>query len=176
MPRKKGAKVRTAVCLHSLKNDSCFVYILGVGYSSYEDHHKYWDVNAYVAAQKEKDKRILVILRKIYLEMKHLCYRTPETGDETNSLSDLYSILEGSALIPFLESKLQATSFLEICNHSNIYYSVIKIIREMVQIPRLVPLLGPLSDQPRSLQALLSALETQAQHFLDKIDKLLSFA
>ena len=46
-------------------------------------------------------------------------------------LSDLYAVLEGSALIPFLESKLQANSFLEICSHATVYRYVVHIIREL---------------------------------------------
>ena len=46
-------------------------------------------------------------------------------------LSDLYAVLEGSALIPFLESKLQANSFLEICNHATVYRYVVYIIKEL---------------------------------------------
>ena len=45
--------------------------------------------------------------------------------------TDLYAVLEGSALIPFLESKLQANSFLEICSHTNVYRCVINIIKEI---------------------------------------------
>jgi hypothetical protein len=48
-----------------------------------------------------------------------------------NPLSDLYAVLEGSALIPFLESKLQANSFLEIGRHTAVYKMVIGIIREL---------------------------------------------
>lgn len=46
-------------------------------------------------------------------------------------LSDLYAVLEGSALVPFLESKLQANSFLEICSHTSVYKCVVNIIREI---------------------------------------------
>lgn len=46
-------------------------------------------------------------------------------------LSDLYAVLEGSALVPFLESKLQANSFLEICSHTSVYRCVVNIIREI---------------------------------------------
>ena len=60
---------------------------------------------------------------------------TSSSSDENSSpidpVSDLYAVLEGSALIPFLESKLQANSFLEICNHSSVYRCVINIIREL---------------------------------------------
>ena len=58
------------------------------------------------------------------------------TDESTSSspidpLSDLYAVLEGSALIPFLESKLQANSFLEICSHATVYRYVVHIIREL---------------------------------------------
>ena len=42
----------------------------GVGYSSYQQ--KGWDVKAYMAAQKEKDKQIMLVLDKIYNELKKL--------------------------------------------------------------------------------------------------------
>ena len=42
----------------------------GVGYSNYLQ--KGWDVKAYMAAQKEKDKQIELVLGKIYQELKKL--------------------------------------------------------------------------------------------------------
>ena len=42
----------------------------GVGYSSYQQ--KGWDVKAYMAAQKEKDKQIELVLDKIYQELRKL--------------------------------------------------------------------------------------------------------
>ena len=42
----------------------------GVGYSSYQQ--KGWDVKAYLAAQKEKDKQIELVLGKIYHELRKL--------------------------------------------------------------------------------------------------------
>jgi len=211
----------------------------GVGYSSYQQ--KGWDVKAYMAAQKEKDKQIELVLAKIYHELKKLHSHTvasrnlpdlvdgaisggsqempavevdsrvtsnnaksgvsadrggsrrkrkhsPDeivggaasgnntscSSDENSSpidpVSDLYAVLEGSALIPFLESKLQANSFLEICNHSSVYRCVINIIRELAQ-PGLTTLLGQLPDQTQSLHSLLLSLESQAQILLDKIGK-----
>ncbi|XP_059078409.1 uncharacterized protein LOC131876889 [Tigriopus californicus] len=86
-------------------------------------------------------------------------------------LSDLYAVLEGSALIPFLEMKLQANSFLEICSHATVYKCVVSIIREMVSQTYLVPLLGPLPDQQFSISTLLECLSSQAKILLDKIGK-----
>ena len=132
----------------------------GTGYSSYS--HKGWDIKAFQAAQKEKDKQIQLVLEKICSELKRLHSITtvqarnlpdllvgatgqsssipavevvdredlerddlerrgggrrkrkhsPEAADggeggPVDPLSDLYAVLEGSALVPFLETKLQ---------------------------------------------------------------------
>ena len=85
--------------------------------------------------------------------------------------SDLYSLVEGSALIPCLEILLRADSFLEICSHVTLNKYVIDIIAEMVSQPTLVPLLGPLPDQTNSLNSLLLSLGTQARLLLDRIER-----
>ncbi len=91
-----------------------------------------------------------------------------------NPLSDLYAVLEGSALIPFLESKLQANSFLEIGRHTSVYRMVIGIIRELCLQSSLVSLLGPLPDQTASIHSLLQNLETQARIMISRIGRLYS--
>ena len=44
------------------------------------------------------------------------------------------AVLEGSALVPFLESRLQNSSFLEICRHK----AVFKVNLQTVVIPQLI--------------------------------------
>jgi len=186
----------------------------GTGYSSYQN--KGWDVKAYMAAQKEKDKQIQLVLEKICSELKKLHSITtvqgrnlpdllvgattsgsalppvevvdrddgsrtgvrrkrkhsPEGGSgPVDPLSDLYAVLEGSALVPFLESKLQANSFLEIGRHSQVYRVIIGIIREMSGQSCLVSLLGSLPDQKSSLHSLLQGMENQARIMVDRIGK-----
>eukprot|EP00090_Calanus_glacialis_P046596 TRINITY_DN9229_c0_g1_i1.p1 TRINITY_DN9229_c0_g1~~TRINITY_DN9229_c0_g1_i1.p1 ORF type:complete len:1000 (-),score=433.85 TRINITY_DN9229_c0_g1_i1:164-3163(-) len=186
----------------------------GTGYSSYQN--KGWDVKAYMAAQKEKDKQIQLVLEKICSELKKLHSITtvqgrnlpdllvgattsgsalppvevvdrddgsrtgvrrkrkhsPEGGSgPVDPLSDLYAVLEGSALVPFLESKLQANSFLEIGRHSQVYRVIIGIIREMSGQSCLVSLLGSLPDQKSSLHSLLHGMENQAKIMVDRIGK-----
>jgi len=185
----------------------------GTGYSSYQN--KGWDVKAWMAAQKETDKQIQLVLEKICSELKKLHSITTVQGRNlpdllvgaTNSgtalppvevvereegsrggrrkrkhspdvgsgpvdpLSDLYAVLEGSALVPFLESKLQANSFLEIGRHSQVYRVIIGIIREMACQSCLVSLLGSLPDQKSSLHSLLQGLENQARIMVDRIGK-----
>ena len=217
----------------------------GTGYSSYS--HKGWDIKAYQAAQKEKDKQIQLVLEKICSELKRLHSITtvqarnlpdllvgatgqsssipavevvdrdlenmerddlerrgggrrkrkhsPEAADggeggPVDPLSDLYAVLEGSALVPFLETKLQvgtkpittcnmnellylfmkcehssqASSFLEIGRHSAVYRVILGIVREMSGQSCLVSLLGPLPDQNTSIHSLLQGMEAQASN------------
>jgi len=223
----------------------------GTGYSSYQQ--KGWDVKAYMAAQKEKDKQIVLVLGKIHQELRKLhgsqqmsqrnlpdvvdgagnCTSCDDAEAEQPAAaasaggnrssgrggsrrkrkhspdeiaaaaaggggagavppidpqSDLYAVLEGSALIPFLESKLGSNSFLEICHHPDVYRCVVNVIREIgkeqvyMQMlthklhipaaqPYLVSLLAPLPDQMTSVHSLLLALETQARILLEKIGK-----
>lgn len=93
------------------------------------------------------------------------------TEGPVDPLSDLYAVLEGSALVPFLEIKLQANSFLEIGRHKEVYKVVIGIIREICQQSCLLSLLASLPDQKSSLHSLLLGLEPQARILIERIGK-----
>merc|ERR1719336_2022045 len=172
-----------------------------------------------MAAQKEKDRQIEIVLEKILEELKKFRRMTTvktrnlpdllfeaaassssasltpvETLEDADlptqdgrvgnrkrkhspeaipvdPISDLYAVLEGSALVPFLESRLQSSSFLEICRHATVFKLIIGILREMSEQSCLVSLLGPLPDQQTSLHSLLQNLESQARIVNDKIGK-----
>ncbi|XP_069681648.1 baculoviral IAP repeat-containing protein 6-like [Periplaneta americana] len=169
----------------------------GTGYSS--SFHKGWDINAYLAAQREKDKQIECVLQKILqelrkgshsdLDLKHDTYssfmlpscssKKPYTANwgQQNGKSpvdpteDLYNVLEASTLVPFLESKLQVDSFLEICQHTAVYRCVVDIISEIASRPKLVGLLWSLPDQVQSIYTLVSRLEDKAKAILVQLTK-----
>jgi len=191
----------------------------GTGYSTYSQAG--WDVKSFMAAQKENDRQIQIVLEKILVELRKLhtlttvktrnlpdllseaaasssgssltpvgeveteeveeeergCKRkrkhspSSQTPVEVDSRSDLYAVLEGSALVPFLESKLHSSSFLEICRHASVYRVIIGILREMCEQSCLVSLLASLPNQAQSLHCLLQSLETQARIANDKIGK-----
>ena len=63
----------------------------GVGYSSYQQ--KGWDVKAYMAAQKEKDKQIELVLEKIYQELKKL------HGSHQTSQRNLPDVITGMIFV-----------------------------------------------------------------------------
>jgi ubiquitin-protein ligase len=246
------------------------VFPAGTGYSS--SFHKGWDINAYLAAQREKDKQIECVLQKILQELrkgsdpnsdlnvmhrkpfgiedtytsftvpscssklmdvtekecsaghnkavhgsnhvaapsKRQClgglesaavlaehgqdYRVlePDTLNENvvipnkwnsgvsnqqngktpvDPTEDLFNVLEASTLVPFLESKLQVDSFLEICQHTAVYRCVVDIIIEIASRPKLVGLLWSLPDQVQSIYTLVSRLEEKAKAILIQLSK-----
>ena len=70
-------------------------------------------------------------------------------------LSDLYAVLEGSALLPFLESKLQANSFLEICSHTSVYKCIVNIIRDI-------------GKEARGIRLISSFCNPKSQHMIGR--------
>ena len=67
-----------------------------------------WDVKAFLTDQRVKERQVLEVLQEILTELRSQYNNNPE--------SEVYSVLEGSALLPFLESKLERIIFLDICN------------------------------------------------------------
>lgn len=243
----------------------------GTGYSS--SIHKGWDINAYLAAQREKDKQIECVLQKILEELRkgsdpnrdlNVIIKKPFGVDDTytsftvpscssnqalmevtekdysashkavhgsnhvaappkkqclvslesdtvhseygqdckmleleslnekvvtpnkwisgvsdqqngktaiDPTEDLFNVLEASTLVPFLESKLQVDTFLEICQHTAVYRCVIDIIGEFASRPKLVSLLWSLPDQVQSIYTLVSRLEEKAKAILIQLSK-----
>ncbi|XP_063242749.1 baculoviral IAP repeat-containing protein 6-like [Bacillus rossius redtenbacheri] len=83
----------------------------------------------------------------------------------------LFEILEQSALIPFLETKLQVDTFLEMCQHIPVYQCVMDIIKEFALQPSLVRLLWTLPDQVQSLYTLVTKLQKKVCFILEKVNK-----
>nr|XP_022316205.1 uncharacterized protein LOC111119919 [Crassostrea virginica] len=158
----------------------------GTGYG----HHNRpeWDINAYLAAQKEKDNKIESVLHQILEELKllytqHAPQLKPrprdssvdpgiqDTGQGVDPVYDMYTVLEGSALIPFIEQYLKADSFLEICRHSDVYKVIVDIVKELARQRQFLPLLCALPNQETSVYQLLSQLEQRASIMLRHLNK-----
>ncbi|XP_067001240.2 uncharacterized protein [Anabrus simplex] len=110
-------------------------------------------------------------------EVSSLKNEKMETEPHQNGISpvtdmeDLFNILEASSLVPFLEFKLQVDSFLEICQHTSLYQSIVDIIMEIASRPTLVPLLWNLPDQQQSIYSLVNRLEDKAKAILVRLGK-----
>ncbi|CAC5419587.1 BIRC6 [Mytilus coruscus] len=157
----------------------------GTGYGHH--YRSEWDINAYIAAQKEKDNKVETVLHKILEELKllytnhapQLKPRTlgsqpePDTGQTgvIDPVEDMFTVLDGSALIPFIEQYLTADSFLEICRHSVVYRVIIDIIKEIARQKQLLPLLVSLPNQQLSVYKLLEQLEKKASMMLKHLCK-----
>ncbi|XP_049832640.1 baculoviral IAP repeat-containing protein 6-like [Schistocerca gregaria] len=212
----------------------------GTGYSS--STQSGWDVKAYLAAQKEKDHQIELVLRGILREIEKVCgiskgrssflvynsvsfptsssfakFETSGTevggssaavgsaiaNNETpcgdiemplenlsesenvelsevssddekwaiDGVEELCSVLADSSLLPFLESKLKVTSFLDICQHTSVYQRVVDIINTIATQPKLVPLLWHLPGRANSMYDLISQLEKEAESIVSKLKK-----
>ena len=135
----------------------------GLGYSGYSA--KGWDWKNYLAAQIEKDRQVESVLEKVVSELQGFSNTAQSRTDE------LYDVLKGSALIPFLESKLRDNNFLEICQHPKVYQYVLQIAKTFIQLPFLNSLLEPLPNQVTSLGQLIWSLESQAKILLKTIGK-----
>lgn len=195
----------------------------GTGYSSATQSG--WDVKAYLAAQKEKDHQIELVLTEILHEIEKICgtskgssfptsssFAKLETsscgaavgsaiannetpygdvemplddsgnnafsesllGDEkwpADPMEELCSVLADSTLLPFLESKLKVTSFLDICQHTSVYQRVVDIINTIATQPKLVPLLWHVPGRTNSMYDLISQLEKEAEAIVSKLKK-----
>ncbi|XP_013420743.1 baculoviral IAP repeat-containing protein 6 isoform X2 [Lingula anatina] len=156
----------------------------GVGYG--HSRRPDWDIKAYLAARAEKDKQIESVLHKIHHELKVLyAQHAPQLkprvrkhsrqqpvdhhNQSVDPVEDMYNILEGSALIPFLEQYMKADSFLEINRHTSVYKVIVDIIKELALQPQLVPLLWVLPDQAASVYHLLENLEKKANVLLQHV-------
>ena len=80
----------------------------GTGYSVRKDDG--WDVKAFVTDQRVKEQEVVSLLQEILVDL-----RTHHNNHRACS-ARRFSLLESSALVPFLESKLERMSFLDICN------------------------------------------------------------
>ena len=81
----------------------------GTGYSVRRDDG--WDVKAFVTDQRVKDQEVVSLLQEILVDL-----RTHHNNHRACS-ARRFSLLESSALVPFLESKLERMSFLDICKN-----------------------------------------------------------
>lgn len=157
----------------------------GVGFG--HNNRPGWDIDAYIAAQKEKDKKIESALKDILKELRSLKVElVPKAGtskDEEaacsmsrvngsgDNVDDIYTVLEGSALIPCLENYLQIDSFLEISRHSVVYTVIVNVIREIAYRKDLLPLLCALPGQTVSVYQLLEHLDKMASLIIQHIQK-----
>ena len=128
---------------------------VGFGFSGRND----WDINSYVAAEKEKDNNIYMILQDVWK-----CLQKKK--------KDKYfaKIIEYSALIPVMESYLIGSTMLEMSKHLDLFIMIMNIIRDMTH-EDFIYLCDRLPNQDKSLYEILEPMSSEAIVFLDTVAK-----
>lgn len=139
------------------KNKDCKYWKSGVGFGF--NGRNDWDINSHVAAEKEKDNNIYLILQDILTNLNK------EEKDEY-----VAKIIDDSALIPIIESYLIGSTMLEISKHLDLFFVIIKIVQNMIHF-NFVHLLDKLPNQNKSIFENLEPIYDDATIFLDTIAK-----
>lgn len=124
----------------------------GYGHSNYGKNA--WDVQAYLAYQREKDCQTQEVLSGI-LD----CINCPALSP--HDMSDLAD----SCLVPVLESYLRNDSLLDLCKHLPLYQAILSVVKALAKHEHLRFLLASLPYQSSSLRDLLAKLYTTAAVF-----------
>lgn len=129
----------------------------GTGYGHGHTNKVDWDVQAYLAAQKQKDKETQSIIEAITTEL------------ETSPQDVQFEILEESCLIPVLENYFRNDSLLDMGRHATLYIALLGVVRAIAKIENLLPLLDSLPSQAKSVYLLLTDLDSQARVFIRRL-------
>eukprot|EP01118_Nematostelium_gracile_P005464 TRINITY_DN1731_c0_g1_i1.p1 TRINITY_DN1731_c0_g1~~TRINITY_DN1731_c0_g1_i1.p1 ORF type:complete len:632 (-),score=167.22 TRINITY_DN1731_c0_g1_i1:3320-5104(-) len=127
----------------------------GYGYSSHSQPE--WDVQAYLAAQREKDSQTEQVLQGISDYLKK--------GGTPNQ----YTVLEESCLLPVLESYLRNDSLLDMGRHTSLYLQILGVVKSILNHHHFIPLLDKLEHQTKSIFELLKVGMKQSSIFIKKI-------
>jgi len=127
----------------------------GTGYGRSSDT-KGWNVNAFLAAQKERDDEIVALIKSIEREVK------------TSTVP--FDVLEESCLIPFFDSYFRDVSLLDVERHIELWDSLMKLIDSLLDIDNYIPLFSHLEHQDKPLSDSFSELQLQINLVLKQID------
>ncbi|EGG21771.1 Ubiquitin-conjugating BIR-domain enzyme [Cavenderia fasciculata] len=116
-----------------------------------------WNVEAFVAAQKERDSETISLINAIEMEVKK---------NQPN-----FDVLEESCLIPFFESYCRDIAPLDVERHSDLFISIFTLIETLVDYESFVPLFSQLSYQTKSLGEFLAIAGTQIEIVFKVLDE-----
>lgn len=97
----------------------------GYGHSNYDS----WDIESYLAAQREKDIQIEKVIKSM---TKFLI------GHRWSLHSGQYQVVEESCLVPFFEIHLGNDSLLDIGKHASLYVAILDLLQQIAISPILV--------------------------------------
>jgi hypothetical protein len=116
-----------------------------------------WNPEDYVLAQREKSRQVRGTLREdrgLLQVLNILTGLVNELHDAEREMgsAELTRVIEGSALLPFLECSLAHATLMEIARHVELFRLMLALIEALVAHDALLVLLAPLSNQKHSLR------------------------
>eukprot|EP01122_Echinamoeba_exundans_P011468 TRINITY_DN4564_c0_g1_i1.p1 TRINITY_DN4564_c0_g1~~TRINITY_DN4564_c0_g1_i1.p1 ORF type:complete len:869 (-),score=241.05 TRINITY_DN4564_c0_g1_i1:174-2780(-) len=127
----------------------------GTGYG--HEGKSAWNVQAYLAAQRERDLEVERVIAAISREIRKTAQMPPQY------LASATNMLEESCLVPLLESYLANDSLLDMNRHSSVYNCVFDLLRSVAEHKQFRVLVDKLEHQRASLHELMVRLNQQAQ-------------
>ncbi|GAM29055.1 hypothetical protein SAMD00019534_122310 [Acytostelium subglobosum LB1] len=130
----------------------------GTGYgSSSRGGQNGWNIDAYVAAQKERDQETISLINAIEKEI--------------HSKLPPFDVMEESCLLPFFESYCRDIVPLDIERHQDLFLSIFTLINTISNHEQFIPLFTQLSFQSTSLGELLRTAAQQVEIVFKHLDQ-----
>lgn len=133
----------------------------GTGYG--HEGKSTWNVNAYLAAQRERDLEIERVIAAAASEIRKSAMMPPQY------LSSATTMMEESCLVPLLESYLANDSLLDMNRHAHLYSCVFDTLRAVAEHKHFRVLVDKLEHQRASLYELMTKLHQQAAIYLKTV-------
>ncbi|KAF2075779.1 hypothetical protein CYY_002912 [Polysphondylium violaceum] len=140
---------------NKVKEGDSQAWAKGTGYGRGSDT-KGWNVNAFLAAQKERDEEIVALIKSI--------------ENEVRNASIPFDVLEESCLVPFFDSYYRDVSLLDIERHVELWDALMKLTDSLLDMENYLPLFAHLEFQDKSLSDLFKDLSFQCNLILKQID------
>ncbi|KYQ92653.1 Baculoviral IAP repeat-containing protein [Tieghemostelium lacteum] len=115
-----------------------------------------WNVDAFLAAQKERDNEIIGLLNAVESEVAK------------NSIP--VDILEESCLVPFIESYCRDISLLDVERHADLWTSILKLMETMSSNENYFILFTQLSFQTKSLGDYIKDVSIEIELVMKRLD------
>ncbi|KAN0018279.1 hypothetical protein ACTFIU_010893 [Dictyostelium citrinum] len=116
-----------------------------------------WNVEAFLAAQKERDSEIISLVNAIEGEIR---ISNPP-----------FDVLEESCLLPFIEAYCRELSLMDLERHSQLFNAIFKLISTLLDKDQYISLFSLLQFQTTSLGDHISECSKQVELFLKRVDQ-----
>eukprot|EP01129_Flabellula_baltica_P006443 TRINITY_DN240_c0_g4_i1.p1 TRINITY_DN240_c0_g4~~TRINITY_DN240_c0_g4_i1.p1 ORF type:complete len:867 (+),score=232.37 TRINITY_DN240_c0_g4_i1:20-2620(+) len=138
----------------------------GTGYGYSGAASESWNVEAYIAAQKEKDAQHEKVIREIKTYLESKLKNLPEEGQILQAV-----VIEESCLIPTLERYFDNDSLLDISRHETLYMELFATAKAIASNFHTCLLLDSLPQQRKSVLQYLKSLNNSAVLYNNAVTK-----